>query len=237
MRGLIPVRKPEDYRPIRGDILHELPWISEFDFSRLKETQGAVRRYSKAGCTLLRQGSCNEDIFYVDQGRVRLSIYDPDGREKTLAIVTEGNVFGEVSAFDGCPSPVEVTAITDVVIYSVSRQMVQRDRELLYALFLYLVRENRLLLSQLQSLVFNDAYTRLAACLYRLCFKYGRSQGCTVRLPVHFTHEEMAALLGVSRVTVTNMLNKMRRDGLIEYRGGFVTVLQPDKLAAVGRVE
>lgn len=227
----------DQYEPIRGEAVYELPWICEFDFGLLKDVPGVVERRFGAEEILLRQGSPNEYIFYVDAGRVRLSVFGFSGREKTVSIVTKGNIFGEVSAFSGLPSPIEAVAITDTEVHGVHRAAILKDDRLLYGLLLHSIRVNYLNLWETQSLVFDDAYTRMAACLSRLCFKYGQGKGNVVRIPMRFTHEQMAALLGVSRVTVTNMFAKMKHDGLIDVCNGFVTVLDPDKLASSGRVE
>jgi len=227
----------EEYKPASDMVLLELPWLSDFDFSRIGNLPCCVRRSFPKGSPIIVQGASNDFIYMIRKGRVRLSIFNEDGDEKTIAIVTERNIFGEISAFDGSVSPVEVVAITDVDLAVVRSADMRKDLALMHLLTMYLIRENRLLVSQLEDLVFNDAQTRLAACLYRLSCKYGVKRHNSVRLPVRFTHQEMALLLGTSRVTVSNVINKLRQDRLIDYEDGFVIILDASGLREVAGLD
>ncbi|RKL62300.1 Crp/Fnr family transcriptional regulator [Thermoanaerobacteraceae bacterium SP2] len=226
----------QEYGFVNKMIIDDLPWIADCDFSFVKKMPGAKKECFFRGNIIIHQGTQNKNIYYIDKGRVRFSVFNIDGEEKTIAIMTEGNIFGEESAWDGLPCPTSVIAITDVTLYRISgfdgfldnpgyiREMVTN-----------FVRKNRVLVSEIASVQFKDAYTRLATCIFKLSKKYGvknKSSGNIIVL-VHFTHEQMAALMGTSRVTITNILNKMRKERIIDYDGGLLVITDERKLMKI----
>lgn len=228
--------KLEEYSFVNKNVIDDLPWIADCDFSFLKRIPGLQKKYFLKGDIIIYQGDENKYIYYIDKGRVRLSLLNIEGEEKTIAIITAGNIFGEISALDGQPSPTSVIAITDVVLYKISNfDVFLGNRDFIKEMINSLTRKNRLLLSEIKSIHFKDAYTRLATCIYRLSEKYGirnEKQG-NVKILVHFTHQQMAALMGTSRVTITNILNKMRKEKMIDYEDGFLVVTDEKKLMSI----
>lgn len=226
----------EEYSFVNKNVIDDLPWIADCDFSFLKRIPGLQKKYFLKGDIIIYQGDENKYIYYIDKGRVRVSLLNIEGEEKTIAIITAGNIFGEISALDGQPSPTSVIAITDVVLYKISNfDVFLGNRDFIKEMINSLTRKNRLLLSEIKSIHFKDAYTRLATCIYRLSEKYGirnEKQG-NVKILVRFTHQQMAALMGTSRVTITNILNKMRKEKMIDYEDGFLVVTDEKKLMSI----
>lgn len=227
----------EKYVPVSYDIINELPWIADFDFSCIKKIDGVQKRMFTKESIILHQDMPNDLIYYIDQGRVRLAVLSDEGDEKTIAIVTAGNIFGEISALDGFNTHMSVVAITDVDIYTVKNNIfLNQDDEVVNKLIRSLVRKNRLYVSELESVVFKDAFSRLVACMHRLSNKYGIRKDNKIYIPVKFTHQEMSKLLGCSRVTVTNIINKLKREKIIAYEQGVHVILDYQRLSELARI-
>jgi len=228
-------KRIEYYRPAYSGIIEELPWLSDFDFGEIKNMPTSLMREYPPEFTIISQGQQGSYIYYIDKGRVRIDVLDWQGASLTLAIATEGSIFGDLWALEDTSSPVTVTSITPVVTYMVHRDVFLQNSDLLRKLMGFLIRQNRLLLSKVKQLVFTDAYTRFVACLNHLGKKYGVPKEYGILVPVRFTHQEMASLLGVSRVTVTNIVGQLRTQGIIDYRQGFVVILDSEKLQTLAQ--
>ncbi len=227
----------EKYSPVTYEVINELPWIADLDFSCIKTIPGVQQKKYSKNKIIIQQDTPNELIYYIDQGRVRLSIFSYEGDEKTIAIVTEGNIFGEVSALDGFNCNMSVLAITDVTLYVIKKDiLLNQGGELVNKLILSITRKNRLYVAELEALIFKDALSRLVTCLYGLGIKYGLKKDNKTFIPVKFTHQQMALLLGCSRVTITNMLNKLKEEKLITYEQGFLVILNVERLNKLANI-
>lgn len=227
----------EKYSPVTYEIINELPWIADLDFSYIKKMPGVQQKKFLKNSIIIQQDTPNDWIYYIDQGRVRMDLISPEGDEKTIAIVTEGNIFGEISALDGFNTNVSVIAITEVILYLIKNDvLLSQGAEVVNKLIISIARKNRLYVAQLEALLFKDALSRLVTCLYGLAIKYGIKKGTKIFIPVKFTHQQMALLLGCSRVTTTNMLNKLKEEKLIAYEQGSLVILNVEKLNKLANI-
>ncbi len=94
---------------------------------------------------------------------------------------------------------------------------------------LYL-KKTRLLTSQVRDLVFHDAKGRLANLLIRFANDFGQDVEEGTMIEIILTHQEIANLLGVSRVTVTKTLNKLIDEGIIKIKERKIYILDDEKL-------
>lgn len=221
------MRREEEYGHINKEIVSYLPWVSDCDFSFVKTISGAKKEKYLKNQIIIHQDENNNSIYYVEKGRVKYSVFDACGEEKTIAIVIEGNIFGEISAWDNLPTPSSVIAITDEVIaYRIDgiKALLEKP-EHINEFITNLVMKNRMFISEIIACNLKDATMRLATCILNLSKKYGiESETGDTKILVHFTHQQMGDLMGVSRVTITNILNKMRKDKVIDYDSGFLVI-------------
>lgn len=225
--------KHEEYGFISKELISHLPWVSDCNFSFIKGVPFARKERYLKDEIIIHQEEDNWDIFYIEKGRVKYSVFSNDGEEKTIAIIIEGNIFGEISAWDNFPSPCSVIAITDeTIVYRIDNiDVFLENPGYVNELITNLVRKNRMLISEIVALNMKDATSRLATCVLNLSKKYGvKNKGGHKKILVRFTHQQMGDLMGVSRVTVTNILNKMRKEKIINYDSGFLLVKDEEKL-------
>lgn len=228
--------KKKEYSYESERIIFDLPWISDCDFSFIKNLPCARKKIYLKDEVIMYQGEYNKNIYYIEKGRVKYSVLNSDGKEKTVGIIVEGNIFGEVSAWDDNLGQCSVVSISEeVVVYYISDiKVLLENTKHAKELIKSLVRKNNILMSEVISLNFKKAPQRLAKCILNLSKKYGTENNSgNIKILVSFTHQQMADLLGVSRVTVTNILNNMRKEEIIDYNSNFLVVIDSKRLREI----
>ncbi len=180
----------------------------------------------RRGQLIYLQGQAAQYLYCLKEGAVRTSILSDQGEEKLLTVYRAGSIFGEASFFDGMPRVSTATAQTDCRIVRLDHGQVRRllgdHPSAAYAMIAYLARTVRLLSGHVDTMSFQQAPQRLA----RLLLNYPGD-------PIRVTHEELAAALGVSRVTVSRILSRFAQQGLIRTGYGFIQLLDRAGLQAL----
>lgn len=173
-------------------------------------------------------------MYIVQSGRVRLYRSAHDGRQLTLAMLDEGEVFGRVSPDGGALYDAYAEAMTDAVVRVLPSADLERAAADHPRIALNLLRSLsgrlRSTEDQLESLAFRGVPARLAALLLRLMDRYGRVTHTGIRIDERFTHMQLAEMIGTSRETLTKVMNELRESGLIDVRDRLVWVLDADGL-------
>lgn len=168
------------------------------------------------------QGDEAERFYYLKKGSVRIFLSSEHGNERTLTVVHSGDLFGEAAFFDGLPRVSSAQTLEKSEIVAVDRPMLQallaEDTTFALQLLEYLARRVRMLSAQVDSMTFLQADCRLAELLLQLCDEQGE---------VGATHEHLADLAGVSRITVSKILSRFAKDGWIAT--GYRKILLTDR--------
>ena len=174
-----------------------------------EETQ-PIRLYAK-NQTVYSQEETAVQFYYLLSGSVKITLSSPDGGEHILRLVAPGELFGEASFFDGKMRVSSARTLEKSEIISVNRpallQCIALRPQLAMDLMHSLAGTIRLLSAQVDALAFLRADERVERLLHGLANEEG-----VVRL----THEEIAGLAGLSRVTVTRVLSRLAAQGRIE---------------------
>ena len=182
--------------------------------------------YAK-GQIIYLQGQEPTHLYCLHSGAVRTLITSDAGEERLLTTYGPGSIFGEASFFDGMPRVSTAEAAADCTIVRLSHDTVDhlfsQHPELASAMITYLARTVRLLSGHVDTMSFQAADKRLANLLL--------NHPDTPEL--HVTHEDLAAALGVSRVTVSRLLGSFARHGLIRTGYGVFRILDPSGLDAI----
>lgn len=170
------------------------------------------------------QGQEPEYLYCLGSGAVRTMMTSDEGEVRLLTTYGPGSIFGEASFFDGMPRVSTAEAATDCRIVRLSHgkvdELFRAHPELASAMITYLARTVRLLSGHVDTMSFQTAQQRLANLLLN------HPQGDEI----HVTHEELAAALGLSRVTVSRLLSAMAKAGLIETGYGTIHILDTEGL-------
>lgn len=178
------------------------------------ERSHTSRTYPK-GRMIYWQEAPAEEFYYLKDGRVKIFLSSENGMEKTLTVLESGSIFGEAAFFDGLPRVSSAKTLVKSEIITITRKSlldcIRREPQLAMNLLTYLSQTIRMLSAQVDTMTFLQADQRLARLLLKL------ASGKTV----HATHEDLACLAGVSRITVSRILTDFVQRGWVatHYRG------------------
>jgi CRP/FNR family cyclic AMP-dependent transcriptional regulator len=202
--------------------------------SRLAPAGSLPRRFDD-GRPIVRQGEGARCLFLVLEGLVRLSSVMPSGRQVVLALLGEGELFGE-SALLGEPSPFEARAMSVAkvlpldawALQAVIARQPETAAELLRLLATRLHRTSR----ALEEALALDVGARVSRRLHELATRHGVAGPAGTRLAVGVTQEDLGRMVGASRESVNRTLASLSERGLVRRRGREVVVPDLEALAA-----
>lgn len=228
-------------RPLQGDAekLWHLQHIDLFQDMTPREmhrlaTRTKMRRYER-GKVIAHPDDPPDTIYLVKEGTVKLCRYSAGGRVQILALLKRGNIFGE-RALVGAPEAVHCEAFEDTLICVLRRrdfeELIQSKPEMALRVMKVLAERLRQAEEAVESLAFRDVPERLALLLTRLAEVYGEPHEGARRLALRFTHHDLASMIGATRETVTNVLNRFRDDGLITIEDRHIVIRDLSRLEA-----
>ncbi len=178
-----------------------------------------IRSFKKNEIILYEEDT-NEYMYAILTGRVKVFKTTPDGKEIILAVHGTGEFFGEISLIDGNTEPATVMAMEDSVISLISRKnfytLMLKNEKIVQNLLLIMCQRFRDAWKKIQVLNFNNASQRIKILFMTLSEQHGRRVEDGIMLDLKLTHQEIADMAGLSRETVTRVLDRWREEGLIK---------------------
>jgi CRP-like cAMP-binding protein len=172
--------------------------------------------------TIFAQGDSTDGLFFIQKGKVQLSVVSDGGREATLGILGEGDFFGEGGLAGQLLRMSSATAMTDCVLLHVEKKAMMRALSLeqkLSAMFLkYLLKRNIRYQDDLVDQLFNSSEKRLARVLL-LMAQFGNEGVSQMSVP-RLSQETLAEMVGTTRSRVSFFMNRFRKLGFINYDVG-----------------
>ncbi len=172
--------------------------------------------------TVFAQGDDMDGLFFIQTGKVRLSVVSDDGREAVLGILGAGDFFGEGGLAGQLLRMSSAVALTDCVLLNVDKSALLREMTLqprLSALFLrYVLKRNIRYQDDLVDQLFNSSEKRLARVLL-LMARFG-TEGESEMSITKLSQETLAEMVGTTRSRVSFFMNRFRKLGFIKYDTG-----------------
>ena len=172
--------------------------------------------------TIFTQGDAAEAVFYIQEGRVRLTVVSEIGKEATLGILNEGDFFGE-GALAGQPLRMgSATAVTDCELMRIDKKAMMlalhRENTLSDLFTAYLLGRNIRYEADLVDQMFSSSEKRLARILMLLAHfgKEGKPEAVIPKI----SQETLADMVGTTRSRVSFFMNRFRKLGFIDYDAG-----------------
>jgi CRP-like cAMP-binding protein len=177
---------------------------------------------------IFAQGDGANAVFYVQKGKVRLTVVSKIGKEATIAIVGEGNFFGEGSLAGQLLRMGSAAAMTDCEILQVDKkammEALRREPAFSELFVAYLLARNIRYEEDLVDQLFNSSEKRLARVLLLLAH-FGKD-GIPETVVPRISQETLAEMVGTTRSRVSFFMNRFRKLGFIHYAGGSEGALQ-----------
>jgi CRP/FNR family transcriptional regulator, dissimilatory nitrate respiration regulator len=198
-----------------------------------------VRRFCRKGERLFSEGDEGTGFYVVLAGRVKIFKVSVEGKEQILHFVGPGESFGEVSVFTGQGFPADaVTAIQTTFCFfprAAFSALIRRDPALALNMLAQLSRRLRQFAGLIEDLSLKEVPERLAKYLLYLSTRDGDGDGA---LELDVSKGQLAALLGTIPETLSRILAKMNRQGLIRSQGAKIRILDRrglEQIAQEGR--
>ena len=179
-----------------------------------------IERYVK-NQKIFSQGDIADTLFYIQKGKVKITVLSEHGKEAVVGIVAEGQFFGE-----GCLEGVQLRTATsqameECLITSITRNamVAALGTEPKFSAFFiaYLLSRNSRIEDDLIDQLFNSSERRLARLLLLLA-NFGK-EGGGEPIAVTLSQETLAEMIGTTRSRVSFFMNKFRKKGFIDYNG------------------
>ncbi|MFC5137913.1 Crp/Fnr family transcriptional regulator [Actinomycetospora rhizophila] len=195
--------------------------------SRRVEALG-VARTLRTGGHLYRQGERSSAFHVIVRGRVRIHMLRPDGTVRVISWAEPGASLGEGPCFDGAPHPVTATAVVPCEVLSIARdtlvEAAREDPELLVEVVRRVAHKQRVLHLHV-CLDGLPARERVALLLGHLVEAYGEGAlGASARLSVRPPVDELALMVGLTRVTTSRELSRLVAEGVLQKDGRDIVV-------------
>jgi CRP/FNR family cyclic AMP-dependent transcriptional regulator len=176
----------------------------------------------KKGHVAYSQGDSADAIFYVQKGRLKVTVTSPHGKEATIGLVDGGEFLGEDCMVSAHPLRLaRATAMTECALLRITKaemvRVLHREQSLSEVFVAFLLARNARFQADLVDQLFNSSEKRLARILLLLA-QFGKESKPETVVP-QISQEILAEMIGTTRSRVNLFMNRFRRLGFIEYNG------------------
>lgn len=202
---------------VSATALRTIPMFQGMEADRLE----AIARYASLrrvarGMTVVQAGDAIDNVYFVLNGGLKVSVSDEDGREVILTMLGQGDVFGEMGVVDSTPRSATVAAVSasDLVVIAQSdfRRILSENFELCLRVMSKLAERLRAADRKIESLALMDVYGRVARLL--LDMAETREGQSIVRRKI--SKQDIAKMIGASREMVSRVMKDLHARGLLE---------------------
>ena len=206
---------------------------------RWLETRSRLRTFPKNSPIYLPADAA-DGVLVLATGRVKICSMTPEGKQSILALISPGELFGELAIFEDIHREeyAEATEESSLVLIPihVMRELVERNPQLALGVTKLLGFRRRRIERRLKYLLFRSNRDRLIHLLLELAEDYGVRSDAGIELKVKLSHQDLASIIGSTRETVTVTLGQLQSEGLIKVGRRRLNLLQPIRLAGIIRV-
>ncbi len=219
-----------------ADQLGQLPLFASIGrIARQAIVQASELQTAERGDVIVREDDVATRGFYlILSGSAKVILTAPDGREAVLALLEEGDFFGEMSLLDGDPRSATVRSTTETRLMLLRRQsfldLLQKHPEIAIGLLTILSSRLRHANRKISALALSPVHARVTGAILQIAeFQGFRVKGHIV---IHDrpTQQEIAEMANTTRETVSRVLGQMQKDGLISMDGRELTIIDEEKL-------
>jgi CRP/FNR family transcriptional regulator, cyclic AMP receptor protein len=171
--------------------------------------------------TVFSQGEAADAVFYIQQGKIKITVVSEQGKEAVVAILGTGDFFGEGCLVGQSLRMATVTAMMECEIMRLEKAAIIRvlhEEPAFSEMFMsHLLTRNIRVEADLVDQLFNSSEKRLARALLLLA-NFGK-EGKPEPVVAKISQETLAEMIGTTRSRVSSFMNKFRQLGFIDYNG------------------
>ena len=202
-------------------LLRNVPLFSMLSEVQLQLlTQVLSRKAYPKNSTIIAAGDPTDAMYIVVSGRLKVVMSDKEGQEVILAILNQGEFFGEMGLIAQAPRSATVTTIEPCELLTITRadftKCLQGNFDLTMNVIRGLVKRLREADKKIGSLALMDVYGRVARLLLEMAETIDGQKVITKKL----TKRDIAKMIGASREMVSRVMKELQTSGRIEVRAG-----------------
>jgi len=204
---------PDTQQILQEDVFDPKAFLGRIGVGR------TVERYRK-NQKIFSQGDIADTVFFIQRGKVKITVLSEHGKEAVVGIFGEGQFFGEGCLRGGELRSATSHAMEECLITSITRSamLATLSKEPKFSSFFmaYLLRRNSRIEDDLIDQLFNSSERRLARLLLLLA-NFGENDAKPIA--VTLSQETLAEMIGTTRSRVSFFMNEFRKKGFIDYNG------------------
>ena len=195
-----------------------------------------VSFYEKRSNIIAIGDKIHNKVYYVKKGIIQYNMIGKNGLEKVSMIIGPGCLSGEELFFHKQPSLYNAEAMTDVEVYTFSKEVfldiIKKDFDISLFIMKVLALKCRVLATQVEDLSFRTTLEKVCRVLY--CYYIYENQYTNSKNSLRLSHQDLANITGAHRVSITNTLSKLRKDGIIDHNEGTLMIKDNFRLRKMG---
>lgn len=218
-----------------SDDLSQLMLFKNLSSCEMEQVKGAaIERQFLKGAAVIIEGQESDGLYIVISGLIKVIKIHGDGQEKTLDLIGEGDVLGEMTIVGSnvrSATALVVKPAKVIVFPGKSFQKLMADIPQL-AINIIEILSNRLRKANahIEALSFMNSHNRVLFNLIQMAGEIGKAGEGKAAIAPRLSQSEMANLCGVSRQIVNKVFSELRRSGLIEIDQQHIRILDMDGL-------
>ncbi|UMZ72644.1 Crp/Fnr family transcriptional regulator [Natranaerofaba carboxydovora] len=183
----------------------------------------------KQGEIIFFEGEPGEAMYVIEKGKVKILKDNVEGKEQILNVVQKGDVFAEVVIFDDRPYPATAEVVEDSLIAAIKKesfdQMLYLNPQIAVKMMRLMGKRLREAQGKIADLALKNTDKRVLSTICKLARKHGRElTDQKVKIELSLTHQQLANMVGSSRETVSRILSKFKKEGLIDFDKSHIIV-------------
>ncbi len=228
-------KKPIVKESFNNGSMSKIELFSSLTTQELHQVRGKILiKKFKKNEIILREENTSQFMYIILEGETKVLQLTGEGQEIIVTMHKAGDFFGELSLIDGQTAPATVTATRDSLIAIISRKdfydLLFNQQKVLENLLHILSLRLREAWKRIQLLNFNNASQRVKMLLLMLSETYGMKnpKGKGTVLNIKLIHQDIADMTGLTRETVTRILDKWQKSGEIQVLKNKFIQLRPE---------
>jgi len=214
-------------------LLKKISLFSTLTAAELRQiSERIVCKHFKKNSVILREEMTSEVMYIILEGEVKVIRSMEEGKEIIVSMHSSGEFFGELSLIDGKTTPATVIATKDSTTALITKveffTLIYSQRKVMENFLNVLCARLRESISKIELLNFNNAAQRVKMLFMMIAENYGDRTPAGTVLNIRLLHQDIADMVGLTRETVTRVLDRWKKNGEIAFLNNKRIRLNPD---------
>ncbi|WP_339061934.1 Crp/Fnr family transcriptional regulator [Tepidibacillus marianensis] len=216
-------------------IMNLIPLLAELTDQNKELLQNALTiKQARKGTILFVENDPADAVYFLREGKVRLSKSSPEGKEIILNIRKPGDLFAEVALFRKTNYPATAEMIEDGEVVLIRNEdlekIILRHPEIGISIIQIMGQRLHVSQSKLRDITLYGKLGALASALVRLAEDYGIKTVEGIRIQLTLTHQELANFIGAARENVNRMMSQLEKNGVLTMKRGEICIKDMEEL-------